>query len=170
MRIFNLKFLEHLTLASIIMTSMSAAASAQDIQDEALRIGEAEFFVNEIIELVFNQHTNYREILDCNTIMMEQNNDDGGVNAACVTSSNILWVSTRMTTNNQVGSVYVCPVNQSQSSVERLIELSFETKPLSNGEIHNLGYTDGWRRNYVHRLAMLNFDGGVLGCWDIARR
>jgi hypothetical protein len=168
--IFKSKFLEILTLVSIMMTSMSVAASAQDIQDEALRIGETEFFVNEILDLVFDQRADYREILDCNTVLMEQKNDDGGVNAACVTSSNVLWVSTRMTINNQIGSVYVCPVNQSQSSVDRLIELSFETKPLSNGEIHNLGYTDGWRRNYVHRLAMLNFDGGVLGCWDIARR
>lgn len=149
---------------------MSNAVSAQDIRDEALRIGEAEFFVNELVGIVFDKQADYRHLLGCESVLMEQKNEDGGINSACVTSNEVLWLSTSMTTGNRIGSAYVCPTNQSKSSVERLIELSFDSKSLPNGTVYHLGYTDGWRRDYVHRLAMLSINDQLLGCWDIGRR
>ena len=159
-----------LTLAIIMLTSISSKASAQDIREEALKIGEAEFFLNEIVDIVFDREADYRKLLGCDSILMEHKNDDGGINSACVTSDNILWISTKMTTGNRIGSAYVCPTNQSKNSVDRLVELSFDNKSIPNGRVYHLGYTDGWRRDYVHRLAMLSIDGQLLGCWDIGRR
>lgn len=170
MIIFKEKFMHTLVLASIMVASVSTIAFAQDIRDETLRIGKSEFFVDEVIEMVFDKDADYRQLFNCNTILMETKNDDGGITAACVTSGNVLWIHTKLTTKNQVRSAYVCPGNQSQSSVDRLVELSFDMKPLSNGETYLLGYTDGWRRDYVHRLPILTIDGEVLACWDVARR
>jgi hypothetical protein len=170
MHISKNKLIRSLLLGCIIIASISKAVSAQEIKKEALRIGEYEFFVNEIVEMVFNPEVDYRKLLSCNAVLMEYQNDEGGITAACVRSDNILWINTRLTTKNRIGSVYVCPGNQLKNSVDRLIELSFERKPLSNGMIYNLGYTNGWRRDYVHRLAILTIQGEVLACWDIGRR
>ena len=160
-----------LALAAIMFTFMSGTTSAQDIREESLRIGKAEFFVNEIVDMVFDRKANYRQLFGCESVLMEHQNDDGGVNLACVTSDDVLWISTSMTTKNRIGSAYVCPTNQSKSSVDRLVELSFDSKALSNGRVYHLGDTDGWlRRDYVHRLAMLSIDGQLLGCWSVGRR
>lgn len=159
-----------LKLAAAVFIFTSGVASAQDIREEALKIGEAEFFVNEIVDMVFDRKADYRQLLGCESVLMEHKNDDGGLNSACVTSDDILWISTQMTTKNRIGSAYVCPTDQSKSSVDRLIELSFENKTISRGRLYHLGYTDGWRRDYVHRLAILEIEGQMLGCWDIGRR
>lgn len=154
--------------AALFITSN--AVSAQDIRDEALRIGEAEFFVNELVGLVFDNHADYRHLFGCKSVLMEHQNENGGINSACVTHNDVLWINTSMTTRNRIGSAYVCPTSQSNSSVDRLIELSFDNKRLDNGTVYHLGYTDGWRRDYVHRFAVLTIDGQLLGCWDIGRR
>lgn len=146
------------------------AAHAQDLTNDALKIGKEEFFLDELVELVFDETADYRELLGCDTILMEQKKPDGGLNSACVTSNGVMFISTSMTTGNRVGSAYVCPQNQSQSSVDRLIALSFDSKPLGNGTVYHLGYTDGWRHDYVNRLALLDISGQTLGCWDIGRR
>ena len=143
---------------------------SQDIRSEAVQIGEDEFYSGEIVDLVFGGESDYRKIFNCQSILLERNNNKGGIDSSCVVDGDVLLISTSMGPEGRLESAYICPVDQSPRTVERLIGLSFESSKLSNGTLYNLGYTDGWRRDYINRLAVLTIEGQRIGCWDIGRR
>jgi hypothetical protein len=149
---------------------ISSAASAQGVSNRAEEIAQTHYHKKALVSLLYDRDQDYRSAFNCESVLIEKPNDDGGIDATCITKEDVLWISTSMGPNRRLDSAYVCPTKQMGDIVSDLIEMAYDSKSISRGTVYNMGVTDGWLRDFVNRFVVMNIDDTQLSCWDIGRR
>ena len=154
---------------SLSLLGLPKLSLAQDIDDYVLRLGQTYFFSDAIETTLYDRNQNYREAFNCDSVLLEQKNDQGGINAMCVNGSNIISLQTQMGPKGRLSSVYACPSVLDDEVVNKIKSAAFDTVKNSNGTLYFLGYRRNWLRKYVNRMFIFD-EHPALVCWDIGRR
>ena len=156
-------------IVTFILIAYAPFAVAKELKSQTEQIADQNYYRQGLISLLYDIDIDYRSSFNCNSIMFEKPNDKGAIDAACVTETDILWISTSMGPKRRLGSAYVCPTKQDNNLIKKLKNLSYENKEMSNGTEYRMGLTNGWFRKFENILVILD-QGLSLSCWSISRR
>lgn len=167
---------EHEILIKKVVLSFLIAVSpictlANELSADIESIANRYFYRSELISLLYDNDLNYREIFKCSSIMFEKPNDSGGIDAACATKTDFVWISISIGPKQRPSSVYACPTKELNQLGESLVESAYDSKNIKNGKIYEMGLTNGWLRKFENVF----FRGKVeneyfLQCWTLNRR
>ena len=164
------KFL--IKIAALFFTiTPTSFALAKELKLQSEEIADQSYYRQNLITLLYDKDIDYRTSFKCESVMFEKPNDKGAIDTACVTGTDILWISTTMGPKRRLSSAYVCPTKQDNSLIKKLQNLSYEKDNLAGGASqYRMGLTNGWFRKFENIFVMLNMNGVSLTCWSLNRR
>ena len=172
MILFNFPIAASKILAVIFLVVISASeVEAKKLKVESERLADKHFYRQNLINLLYDNKLEYKKIFNCSSVMFEKPNNTNGIDTACVTEDDILWISISVGSRKRPISVYVCPSNTDKNVVSKLESLAYQNDEIKNGTTHRMGLTKGWVRKFENVLFSYNDKTGLkMSCWTLNRR
>ena len=153
------------------LSMSSSLCIAKELKGKSEDLANKYFYRQDLIKLLYDNDLEYKKLFNCQSVMLEKPNDKGGIDTACVTETDILWISISIGPRRRPSSVYVCPTKRQDTVIEMLISLSYETNTTNNGIKYRMGKTNGWLKKFENVLFSYNAESGInVSCWDLIRR
>ena len=159
-----------LTIIFLVATSTSGV-DAKNLGVESEILADRHFYRQSLIDLLYNNKLEYKKIFSCNSVVFEKSNNTNGIDTACVTDDDILWISISVGSKKRPTSVYVCPTKIDKIIISKLVSLAHQNNEIKNGTTYRMGLTKGWVRKFENVLFSYSDETGLkMSCWALNRR
>lgn len=156
---------------SLLLYFSASEVDAKNLKTESEKLADHYFYRKSLIKLLYDNKLEYKALFECKSVMFEKPNDKNGLDTACVTDSDILWISISVGSKGRPSSVYVCPTKTQDEIVFKLKSLAYEHSQIRNGTTFRMGLTNGWLRKFENVLFSYRQETGVnMSCWTLNRR